>query len=377
MPFIVEKATKEDIPCVVAIAKATRLNQGAPQPGGFLVFGADCEKYKQFERDSRKQRGVCFLVARKKQGDKCVGFLIGYNEKYVKSESRKPPGWPQGGSEQSIIELLAPSHFFLIGRTTFFIIKQIAVDPQYFGQGVARELYNNLFSNIRSDSIFAAIVADPVNQRSEKFHRLQGFSPIMQCWSFGGTEDNKSGPPRYINRVWFKPRYPAVLDYRLEGLAASIEGGAESQVTTSFAGEITEVLRTNYEQARHLYVHEDSLSWSKISALITTSGALVTGVYYLTKFSNPRNVVFNAAFAISGALVLAFLLLTLQSGLYFMHSYKQSARILESRIRLSFPDLVPLICRVPSRSITVRVLGYGIYAVLPAWLSLCLWLMLF
>jgi hypothetical protein len=375
MPFFVEKATIADIPRIVAIADAARLNEEAPQPGGFLVSDLTERDYKQFERYARDpSRGVCFQVARRSMNEDCIAFLLGYDERYVQSQSKKRSGWPSGGSEAALLELLAPLRYRLINRRTrFFIIKQIAVEYACSGRSAARDLYAHLFKEIEADSFFAAIVAKPENGRSERFHRLQGFSPIMQSRSFSKRLE-ESETREYINRVWFRPGRPIVIDYRLEA-SGDVESKAPAPLPTSLDDEAKVALRANYELAQRLYLHEDNLNWSKISRSITVFAGLVSAVYLLSV--KKTNLPLDIVVIILGAALLIFLSATLESGLFFMHSYKQAIRILESRMKLLYPDLLPLIWRVPSRSATVRILSYAIYPLLVVWLGLCVWLSVF
>ncbi len=412
--IVVEEAAEADIPQILAIAEALALQDKAPERG-FLGSGFSKADYEAFLREAQHtEKRVVFSVARLAKDAKCVGFLLGYNEAHVRRPFGKRFEWPNGGTERSIVELLSPWTYPLLGvrkvgsftailrslkarnfkailkfksifkfkKTTFFVIKQIPVDPESMHRGVAQELYSELFREARGDYFFAAIITNPENTRSESFHRGQGFVPIMQCFSgskLGGSKRD------YINRVWLKPARPMVVptsgslasdaDRRVSGPAQDQDQKkiehkrAEAARTGS---DLNNLWKTNFEHAQKLYLHEDSLNWSKMRTLAAVATALVAGVGYFAS-SGHTDRTFFVPFILCGTAILLLISVTLESGIYFMHSHKQVLRILEAQMRLAFPDFVPLLWKVPARSSTTLIIHVGLYLLLLAWIIYLLW----
>jgi hypothetical protein len=71
--------------------------------------------------------------------------------------------------------------------------------------------------------------------------------------------------------------------------------------------------------------------------------------------------------------VLFFISVTLESGMYFMHSHKQVLRILETQMRLTFSGFVPLLWKVPAKSSTTSIIRAALYLLLATWIIYCLW----
>ena len=400
--IIIEEATEADIPRIVAIAEALKLRELSTE-NGFLGAGFSRKDYEAFLREARKpERKVSFTVARPRKGSDCVGFLLGYNEAHVRRPFGKRAEWPHGGTEKSIVDLLSPTIYPLLGfqkglalkkmlgfkkmfefkRTTFFIIKQIAVDPEFMHKRIAQTLYLKLFRETHGDYFLAAIITEPKNARSEAFHRRQGFVPIMQCFSVSKLGDG--GEREYINRVWLKPARPmVVLQYppaapEAERRIFDIRGQDQEKMeqkepSVLLAADVNNLWKTNFEHAQRLYLHEDNLNWSKMRTLAGVAAALVTGAVYFASSKSQLDRAFFGAFLFCGTVILFFISVTLESGMYFMHSHKQALRILEAQMRLTFSEFVPLLWKVPAKSRTTSIIRAGLYLLLATWISYLLW----
>ncbi len=136
--------------------------------------------------------------------------------------------------------------------------------------------------------------------------------------------------------------------------------------------DLNNLWKTNFEHAQKLYLHEDSLNWSKMRTLAAVATALVAGVGYFAS-SGHTDRTFFVPFILCGTAILLLISVTLESGIYFMHSHKQVLRILEAQMRLAFPDFVPLLWKVPARSSTTLIIHVGLYLLLLAWIIYLLW----
>ncbi len=175
---LIQDAEEKHLKEIVQIAKKCQL-QDPPQEGGFLVTNFDRSSYLELLKYGSD---VLFLVACDSE-DRCIGFLVGYNERWASKISRK-------GSEASIFE-------FLGKNATFFVLKQIAVDPDCQRNGIGQILFQAGLKTIDRSCIFSAIVTKPRNLASEAFHQKTGFRPILKSHS-----QSMDGTYRTENQIW-------------------------------------------------------------------------------------------------------------------------------------------------------------------------------
>lgn len=111
------------------------------------------------------QRGNIFLVARDDEG--VIGFLLAHDHEELK------------GSHDNNYSSLAKHH-----PAPLFLVNQIAVSKKTRRVGVGKALYEHAFGLIAkrldpgaSSVVFAAIVSEPRNSASIRFHESLGFKP--------------------------------------------------------------------------------------------------------------------------------------------------------------------------------------------------------
>lgn len=71
--------------------------------------------------------------------------------------------------------------WFQMRYTRFIYVDRVVVSPQARGQGLARQLYEALFTKARADGftqIMCEVNSDPPNPGSDAFHTALGFSEI-------------------------------------------------------------------------------------------------------------------------------------------------------------------------------------------------------
>jgi GNAT superfamily N-acetyltransferase len=174
-----------DIEAVSELADRLQLPRQGEPPASFLMSNNKRDWYERIYRASRESPPhVRFLVA---HSDAAVmGFIIAYDETWVQAGAL-------GATEMAILSWRNQAS----GGSSFWVIKQVAVDRAYQRLGLGRSLYMALIDSQPSTRIFAAIVANPRNEPSERLHASLGFVPLLAAQSV----DPLSGTA-YPNRVW-------------------------------------------------------------------------------------------------------------------------------------------------------------------------------
>ena len=151
-------ARSEHVPQITALAKTYGLDQMTSEQAaklGFLASNFNEEDYRAFVR-----RANYFYVLLEKRN--LYGFLYAYS-----SDRIEPDDW---------LNLLIKSRH----SGPFVTIKQICIQPDLTGRGLATFLYQHLFSHVKECPLFAAIVVEPANHRSIVFHERHGFRKVFQ-----------------------------------------------------------------------------------------------------------------------------------------------------------------------------------------------------
>jgi predicted GNAT superfamily acetyltransferase len=154
----IQGAKSEGLPHIVNLAQTYDLKQMASEQlakVGFLVSNFHEEDYRGFI--DRADHFYVLLEDRK-----LCGFLYAYS-----CDRNKDNEW---------LSLLIKSRH----PAPFIMIKQICIRSDLIGRGLAASLYQHLFSQAREYPLFAAIVLEPVNQRSIIFHERHGFRKVFQ-----------------------------------------------------------------------------------------------------------------------------------------------------------------------------------------------------
>jgi predicted GNAT superfamily acetyltransferase len=203
--IVVLRATREHLPQIVELAESRSLegvppeNRSAATAGGFLVSA-----YTEADYRARLETAEHFHVAVK--GDKVLGFLLAYS-----SDRVEPGEWLNRRIKDSLGDYL--------------VIKQVCVAGDAARAGIGSQLYHHVLDRWQGSPVMAAVVNEPPNTASSRFHRKLGFEELTRLT-----------PPDGMQRVVWVRRKPREA-----------------------------VLASQYDIAVDLYKHEDSLNWQKLS----------------------------------------------------------------------------------------------------------------
>ncbi len=143
---------------ISALAGRFQLSSLSPQDArahGFLVSGF-CERdYAAFAK-----RGDHFYVVL--HDTQVVGFLLGYTREEIE------PG--------AVVDRHLADRY----QEPFLIIKQICVRPDFAKHGLASRLYDHVARQVPRFRIFAAIVLEPLNLPSIRFHEKLQFEKVLE-----------------------------------------------------------------------------------------------------------------------------------------------------------------------------------------------------
>jgi len=126
------------------------------QNKGFLVSGFSAEDYTEFINTTEH----FYLYFDNK---KLAGFILAYNRQQI-----KPDEWLNNEIKNR-------------EKEGFVLVKQIVVDDAWQGKGIARQLYEYLFTRMNENVCYAVIVTEPVNLRSINFHTKLGFEKVFDA----------------------------------------------------------------------------------------------------------------------------------------------------------------------------------------------------
>jgi ribosomal protein S18 acetylase RimI-like enzyme len=256
------RAAPEHVPMIYALAQSRNLDAIDPLVAGqegFLVSEYTAEVYQR-----RLTGAEHFYVAVK--GTDVLGFLLAYSDAQI-----EPDEWL--------------NHRIKTTLGSFLVIKQVCVARDAARQGIASRLYHHVLEQWSADPVIAAVVNEPHNEASSRFHRKMGFEELTRL-----------RPPDGRLRVVWVARKPR-----------------ES------------MLQTQYEIAVDLYKHEDLLNWNKLNNfLYITAGLAATLAFTLGKEgAQSRDVARGVGAVIT---VIGFL-----SGLAFAVMLRYGRRYLQAR----------------------------------------------
>lgn len=258
------------------IADSLRLDGMDPATAarqGFLVSDFTADSYEQLI----SLVGHCYVAV---IGTEVVGFLVGYDSENLDKVDDPTAGWLTRQLD------------------SFTMIKQVGVHPRHAGVGVGRALYQHLMGRTAGRMLTAAVVNDPPNEGSRRFHQRLGFSPDF-------VFNHPDGRPR---SVWV--HYP---DQASESLSLH-----------------------QHRIAVDLYVHEDNLNWAKLNnyLYITIASAAAFGFVLepaLRQTVTPDRVHWIALFvAAIGLLTSVGFIFALSSGLVYLDARKQAVSEIEN-----------------------------------------------
>jgi predicted GNAT superfamily acetyltransferase len=186
--------------------------------GGFLVSA-----YAETEYRVRVETAEHFYVAVK--GGQVLAFLMAYSSGRV-----EPDEWLNRRIKTAL--------------GSFLVIKQICVAREEARTGIASMLYYHILDQWDESPVIAAVVNDPPNDASARFHRKLGFQELTRLTPPDGM--------RRVVWVWRKPREA--------------------------------ILHAQYQVAVDLYKHEDNLNWQKLNNFFyITAGLAAATAFFLGK----------------------------------------------------------------------------------------------
>lgn len=353
MDVVVKHARKKDLEQVFEISRSLGAERNPDK--GFLVSDYSMETYQTFFAHSEEGCSsplVNFLIACEPKTLRPIGFLIAYSSMFILSSGL----FDEETTEHRLLERFGKDQ-------EFSVIKQVSIHADHIGDGVGSALYDALFHlltarekpNLNPDAIdpaifssvsdvFVAILRQPENQRSARFHASYGFLPVI---SFG----NKIGQP-VMEREVLHVTAQTALQFKRDKL------GFEVGVSG---------LRTSLDSARELYLHEDNLNWTKLQYMSQYFAALVAAQFILPTLrpSVPADIALYALLAghVTITILLGYVLHSLsakiQSGLQFMASHKRAVLITEAKLQHQTAAFYPSVSRVPRQSKTVILIRFA------------------
>ncbi len=158
--MIVRNATLDDVSKVTSISEENKLTDYENQKkSGFLVSNFDKKYYYHLV-----QEDFYFKVVEVNEDIK--GFMFGYLKNHLDENKRV-------------------DQYFLGLEEDVFILKQVCVTKHAQGMGIGRKLYTELFHDMHKD-IYLAVVSEPRNIGSEKFHSKLGFEKVTEIEEVDG-----------------------------------------------------------------------------------------------------------------------------------------------------------------------------------------------
>jgi predicted GNAT superfamily acetyltransferase len=322
----IRKVAESDLEAIVTIANSMVLEQRSSvceaEQEGFLVSRFDIETYQRFYDEAEY-----FLVAEDEK--KVVGFLLAYASESIQ----------EGETVNKLLQknLIDP----------FVLIKQIAVDAGHSGQGVASRLYKSLFELVPDKGVAAAIVTEPYNSRSVRFHQRHDFRHLCDIL----PPPDPDGEIR-SRAIWYRCR-----------------GGREDTLPRTRLhipdrDADASLLMDKMSAAISLYTHEDNLNWTKFGMLVTFMMALFAGFSYLLDHEASRiNFSISLLLIAFGFFINALFLAKIRSGLMFMQSHKERVKLLETKLSGLNPNLTNIINladnnKIAGRSMTASLLEW-------------------
>ena len=273
---MIRKADKQDVKRIHAIAEENILDTSVQQQGGFLVSRYSLKDYEGY-LDTLKHVYVY------EKDNQIIGFLLAYEP-------------------QDLDLTLAVNRFIKRkAKNGFVVLKQICIAKSHQRKGYASKMYEDFMARIDED-IYLAVVLEPYNEPSMKFHEKLGFTLIYEI-----VENDDI--PRGIF-YWNNPN------------------------TTTYYN--MEVLLKQYELAHELYMHEDGLNWTKMNYLFYVSASLIAGIVLTTSLASRFAVPIGFMIAATvGYFSAKHFTVAIQSGIEYMKirkkAYMQIERLIENR----------------------------------------------
>lgn len=239
---------------------------------GFLVSGYSKEIYQGY-----LEQGAHFYVV--EENDVVKGFLLAFD------------------SESLEMTKIVNQKLHKWSSRPFIVIKQVCIERKAQRGGYGRLLYNFFIEEAKRD-IYLAIVTEPLNVVSIKFHQGLGFEE-----AFNFVAEDGMG-----RAVCYKEFSDNVVDYN------------------------GEIILSQYEYAIQLYTHEDKLNWSKLNHLFyITAGLFGVFSFVINAELDVFFMYMTLAFVSVLGIFSSYLFYkTVSSGMDYMHHRKESVIELEN-----------------------------------------------
>ncbi len=268
--MLVRKAQPEDLDAIYRIASENAMANLKPsrlKNSGFLVSNYAREQYEQYIINNE----LFFLL---EEHGEVQGFLLAFHDHELDFDQ--------------IVNKRIQKH----AKNNYIVLKQICIRRLSHKKGYGRRLYEYLMSMVEKD-IFLAVVLEPYNEASIRFHDKLGFK---QVFTVQGEDQLKRGI-FFWNNPHIAPHYDK------------------------------EIILGQYEHAIELYKHEDSLNWSKINHLLYITGALVGLTSLLANILEADSQWFIysiLAVSLFGALSAFLFQVAISNGVEYMQRRKQA-----------------------------------------------------
>lgn len=276
MPEIIRKALIKDAKRIYEIAKSnslTQLTKKETVSSGFLVSEFDLDTYKKYIENLEQ-----FYVL-EKNGD-VKAFLLAFHDHELDNC------------------LIVNKKIRNYAKNSYSVIKQICVDKACHRRGFAARLCEYFVTTVEGD-IFLSIVFEPYNSASVQFHTKMGF---LERFTVVAEDNIKRGV-----FLWVNHNNANCYD--------------------------KEIIMIQYDRAVDLYMHEDSLNWSKLNHFFYSTGGLLAVLsIWSTQIIGIQFALYLAIVSIVGIALSLLFYVALDSGVSYMQERKNSVVALEKEL---------------------------------------------
>lgn len=312
------RATEDHLHQIVQLAESRSLggaagaHRSAAIEGGFLVSA-----YTEADYRARLSTAEHFYVAVK--GTEVRAFLLAYS-----SDRIEPDEWLNRRIKTTL--------------GSFLVIKQICVARDAARSGIASMLYYHLLEKWDTSPVIAAVVNQPPNEASARFHHKLGFQELTRLTP-------PDGMPRVV-WVWRKPREA--------------------------------MLHAQYAISVDLYKHEDNTNWQKLNNFFYITAGLAAA----TAFSLGKE---GAGGSLGRSLAIVIAIIGFAASIAFSQMLRfgrqyllaRKAAVIELEEQMAWHGGQRIVTwQSPKPSNTLKISPTGaIMVLLPALVSLC-WLLI-
>ncbi|GEB47916.1 GNAT family N-acetyltransferase [Streptomyces cacaoi] len=213
------RAGEEHLQQIVRLAESRNLSTTDRTDTGATESGFLVSAYTEADYRARLGTAEQFYVAVK--GGEVLAFLLAYT-----SDQLEPDEWL--------------NHRIKITLGGFLVIKQVCVARGAARLGIGSMLYYRVLEHWQESPVIAAVVNDPPNEASSRFHHKLGFQELTQLTPPDGRQR--------VVWVWRKPREA--------------------------------MLQVQYAIAVDLYKHEDNTNWQKLNNFFYITAGLAAATAF-------------------------------------------------------------------------------------------------